>query len=69
MTINPALCPTCSQPWPNRQGRICSQCGLKIGRHDKYRFVGAALQHRDCANPEMRTTLEAPQPNLLGDAR
>lgn len=51
--MNPDVCPTCGRNWPERAGRICSLCGVKIGLHHKFRFIGSRCQHRDCNDPTL----------------
>lgn len=63
--MNQDICPTCKQPWPERRGRICSECQMPIGKHHRYHFVGAQVRHRDCADPELSGTTQAPQPRLI----
>lgn len=68
VAMNPNVCPTCGQNWPDRQGRVCSACGLPIGKHHKYRFVGSTVQHRDCKDPTLAgvaAALQAEQAELL----
>jgi predicted amidophosphoribosyltransferase len=47
------ICPTCLRPYkPNDQDRrVCAKCGNPILKHDKYRFVKSAVEHRNCDNP------------------
>lgn len=54
--MNPDTCPTCKQPWPERRGRICSECQLPIGAHHRYHFVGSSVRHRDCEDPKLEST-------------
>jgi len=57
--MNSESCPTCGRPWPDRRGRICSLCELPIKQYDRWHFVGARVQHRDCQDP---TLALVPQP-------
>jgi predicted amidophosphoribosyltransferase len=67
--MNPDICPTCGQNWPDRQGRVCSLCGSKIGSHHKYRFVGSTVQHRDCSDPKLDKHTKTQQDSLLTEAQ
>lgn len=58
-------CPTCHQVLPTKLGRICSECHLPIGKGHKYEFFGSSVRHRNCADPELSGTTQAPQPRLI----
>lgn len=50
-------CPTCKQPLGTRAAdlkrtRVCLNCGLAIGRHDKFTISPDGLRHRNCEDPE-----------------
>jgi hypothetical protein len=61
-------CPTCHRPLPEVGKRICSVCGRKIGRFDKWQFgPDSRPQHRGACpsapitldlNPTLQLTLE-----------
>lgn len=51
--MNPAYCHACGQALPQRGGRVCSLCELPIALHDRWKFVGARVQHKDCHDPKL----------------
>jgi hypothetical protein len=60
------LCPTCGRPYriPSRQAgrRVCSLCGYKIGRYDKWEFgPDSRAQHKSCKNARGKIDTNEPK--------
>lgn len=73
MPMTNKLCHACGQVIGKATGRVCSECGKPMARHDKFYFVEGRIRHRVCAHPTTyagpKTDAPEPQGELLDEGK